>query len=122
MTKREKFIEEIWNHATSDGGIRLSEDAFAYLKEMRNGKVDSEKMVTEAGMKVLQWIKDNTNIKSGLEYFSSITIGEALFCSSRAVTGAARKLVQDGYLVKEGKNPVTYKITQAGAQICSESH
>ena len=119
MTKREKFIEEIWNHVTSDGGIHISDEAFEYLKEMRDGKDENAVKVTETGLRVLQWLKDNS--KQGFEYFSSKTIGEGLFCSPRIVSGAARKLVADGFLEKEGKAPVSYRLTQAGAQMCSES-
>ena len=52
--------------------------------------------------------------------FSPAAIGEGLFITPRSVSGAARKLVNDGYLYKEGKAPVSYGITQAGCQVLSE--
>jgi predicted transcriptional regulator len=54
--------------------------------------------------------------------FSSKIIGEGLFLSSRIISGAARKLINDGYLYKEGKNPVSYGITEAGAMVLPENH
>lgn len=117
MTNKEKFIEEIENSLHSDGGIHLSADAKAYFEELKNGK-ESNGVLTEAGEKVLTWVRDNTTKNNVL--FSAAVIGEGLFLHSRNVSGAARKLVADGYLYKEGKNPVSYGITESGCQVLPE--
>jgi hypothetical protein len=117
MTNKEKFIQEIENSLHSDGGIHLSADARAYFEELKNGKA-SLGGLTEAGEKILIWIRDNTTKDQVL--FSGKAIGEGLFIHSRNVSGAARKLVADGYLYKEGKNPVCYGITQEGCMILPE--
>lgn len=119
MTNREKFIEEIENSLHSDGGLCLSTEARAYFEELKNGKA-SVGGLTEAGEKILTWVRDNTTKSQVL--FSSKAIGEGLFIHSRNVSGAARKLVTDGYLYKEGKNPVCYGITQEGRMILPESN
>lgn len=117
MTNKEKFIQEIENSLHNDGGIHLSADARAYFEELKNGKA-SLGGLTEAGEKILTWIRDNTTKDQVL--FSGKAIGEGLFIHSRNVSGAARKLVADGYLYKEGKNPVCYGITQEGCMILPE--
>lgn len=117
MTKREKFIEEIENHLHSEGGIHLSPEAKSFFDELKNGK-GLDTVLTEMGEKVLTWIRDNT--QKDVVLFSAKAIGEGLFLSSRIVSGATRKLVNDGYLYKEGKNPVSYGITQEGCQILPE--
>ena len=44
-------------------------------------------------------------------------IAEGLFISSRAVSGAMRKLVTDGFVEKVGQDPVIYSITEKGINI-----
>ena len=44
-------------------------------------------------------------------------IGEGLFISSRAVSGAIRKLVTDGYVEKIGQEPVVYALTEKGKTV-----
>ena len=44
-------------------------------------------------------------------------IGEGLFISSRAVSGAIRKLVTDGYVEKIGQDPVVYALTEKGKTV-----
>lgn len=116
MTNREQFIYEIENLLKEDNEI-LSEDALAYFEELKNGKA-SLGGVTETGVRIINWLKSNTT--KAQSYFSAKLIGEGLFTSSRAVSGAARKLISDGYLVKEGKNPVTYALTEKGLSFLPE--
>lgn len=113
MTNREKFIEEIDNSLRADEGLSLSEEARAYFEELKKGKA-SVGGLTDTGRMILEWL--NTKERRH-DYFSAKVIGEGLFTSSRAISGAARKLVTDGYLEKEGKDPVTYKITCDGHNI-----
>lgn len=110
MTNREKFIEEIENSLHSEGGLLLSADARLYFEELKGGKASIGGM-TEIGKAVLTWV---FNAGPHGTFYSAKTIGEGLFTSSRVVSGAARKLIADGYLEKEGKNPVMYAITADG--------
>ena len=41
-------------------------------------------------------------------------IGEGLFMSSRSVSGAMRKLITCGYVVRQNANPVMYALTDLG--------
>jgi predicted transcriptional regulator len=47
-------------------------------------------------------------------------IAEEMFISSRAVSGAMRKLVTDGFVEKIGKEPVVYTLTDTGKNIVIE--
>jgi predicted transcriptional regulator len=40
-----------------------------------------------------------------------------MFVSSRAVSGAMRKLVTDGFVEKVGQDPVMYALTDAGRNV-----
>jgi predicted transcriptional regulator len=44
-------------------------------------------------------------------------IAEGMFISSRAVSGAMRKLVTDGFVEKVGQDPVMYILTEKGKNI-----
>lgn len=111
MTNRQKFIDEIDNILKESHYEILSDEALAYFEELKSGKASVGGM-TDTGLKILLWLQQNTSV--GQEYFSAKAIGEGLFITSRGVSGATRKLITDGYLVKEGKNPVTYALTSQG--------
>ena len=114
MTNREKFIQEIDNLLTCENGIHLSTEARSYFDSLKNGKA-SIGGLTESGEKILAWLKNNET--KDCCYFSARAIGEGLFLPPRAISGAAKKLVTDGYLTKEGNNPVTYCINTDGISI-----
>ena len=108
MTKKEKFVEEM--HAYfNDFCIQLSPEAHEYWMELIQNKSSIEG-ITENGMKILSFMKENE--KQYNNFFSAMTIAEGLFVPSRAVSGAMRKLVTDGYVEKTGKNPVSYSLTE----------
>ena len=44
-------------------------------------------------------------------------IAEGMFMGSRAVSGAMRKLVADGFVDKVGQDPVMYILTEKGKNI-----
>lgn len=47
-------------------------------------------------------------------------IAEGMIVSSRAVSGAMRKLCSDGFVEKIGQDPVMYSLTDAGRQVIIE--
>ena len=111
MTNRQQFIKEIENLLQESHYEILSDEALAYFEELKSGKA-SVGGITDTGSKILLWLQANTS--GTQEYFSAKAIGEGLFCSSRSVSGAIRKLIADGYVLKDGKNPVTYALTEQG--------
>ena len=112
MTNREQFINEITT-LLEHYQISLSPEANTYWAELQGGKA-SVGGVTEHGRAILEWLCDPARANN---FYSAKEIGEGLFTSSRVISGAARKLITDGYLEKEGKNPVTYKLTDDGRTI-----
>lgn len=115
MTNKEKFIEEIEYYIeegkTKFTAFRLSDEAMAYFESLKKDKGHS-KAITENGIKILQFMQENWKNRNNI--FKAAEIGEGLFMSGRSVSGSMRKLVADGYVVKEGKDPVCYSITEAG--------
>lgn len=115
MTNKEIFIEKI-DQLLNDcpdffGQDEKADKALAYFESLKKDKGHS-KAITENGIKILQFMQENWENRNNI--FKAAEIGEGLFMSGRSVSGSMRKLVADGYVVKEGKDPVCYSITDAG--------
>ena len=105
MTVKERFIEEIEN-LLEETNTMLSEESMNYLESLKVSKGGS-KVITENGLKILQFMQENWERHNNI--FKASEIGEGLF-----ISGSMRKLVSDGYAKKEGKDPVVYSITDKG--------
>lgn len=115
MTNKEVFIKKI-EQLLNDcpdffGQDEEAEKAMAYFESLKKDKGHS-KAITENGIKIIQFMKDNWEIRNNI--FKAAEIGEGTFMSGRSVSGSMRKLISDGYVIKEGKDPVMYSITEAG--------
>lgn len=112
MTKKQEFINFVSDYmnemkADMPENVSLYWEAFC-------GKDDVEKpMFTDNGKLILQYLKDNVSTPM----WKARDIAEGLFISSRAVSGAMRKLVTDGFVEKVGQDPVVYAITEKGKNI-----
>lgn len=118
MTKKEAFIEII-DYLFEDQDVHLatvySEEwplAQEFFNDLKNGKVKNSGAMTENGKKLLSWMQENVDSMTNL--FTSKEAAEALFTSGRSIAGSMRKLVNDGYVEKTGKDPVQYSLTEAG--------
>jgi DNA-binding HxlR family transcriptional regulator len=115
MTKKQEFINFI-NDVMNESNIgpdHMSENVRLYW-EAFCGKDDVEKpLFTDNGKLILKYLQDNTDTPM----WKARDIAEGLFISSRAVSGAMRKLVTDGFVEKVGQDPVVYAITEAGKTI-----
>lgn len=119
MNNKEIFIK-IVDYCFDDGGIILSDNfteeeylaATDFWKEFKEGKVKESKGMTENGTKLLSWMQENEVSMCNL--FTSKEAAEALFTSGRSIAGSMRKLVNDGYVEKIGKDPVRYSLTEKG--------
>ena len=100
-------ISEKYNITTNDFDI-----AMEFWEEFKNGKVKNSGAMTENGKKLLSWMQENVDTMTNL--FTSKEAAEALFTSGRSIAGSMRKLVNDGYVEKTGKDPVQYSLTEAG--------
>ena len=119
MTKKERFIEFVneimdaamvnaWDDATKEAW----KDAFDFFEDLKNNKVKNSGAMTENGKKLLSWMQENVDTMNNL--FTSNEAAEALFTSGRSIAGSMRKLKNDGYVEKTGKDPVRYSLTEAG--------
>ena len=120
MTKKQKFIEVIQKEIFDRDDIYCEnypddwEDLKAYWDAFK-GKEEVEKpMFTDNGKLILKYMQEHvTDMPMG----KAKDIGEGLFISSRAVSGAIRKLVTDGFVEKIGQDPVVSALTEKGKEI-----
>jgi DNA-binding MarR family transcriptional regulator len=119
MTKKEAFIKviqtEIFDRPDiySENYPDLWEDVCMYWDALK-GKAETEKpMFTDNGKLILKFLQEHQETLM----WKARDIAEGLFISSRAVSGAMRKLVTDGFVEKVGQDPVIYSITDNGKNI-----
>lgn len=113
MSKKQEFIKYVNELMVAAPDVKMSEDAGLYW-EAFCGKDEGEKpMFTDNGKLILKFLQDNTDTPM----WKARDIAEGLFISSRAVSGAMRKLVTDGFVEKVGQDPVIYSLTENGKNI-----
>jgi DNA-binding MarR family transcriptional regulator len=119
MTNKEQFIEEIEellaDHCKSYGEDALSEGARAYFEQLKATPEKEKAPFTENGAKVLIWMQENYEAYNNI--LKAKEIGDGLFCSSRTVSGAMRKLITDGYVSKTAGTPTCYSLTESGMTV-----
>ena len=72
-------------------------------------KVADKPLFTEAGLEILEYLQTN-NISNA----KAKDIADGMGSTSRKVSGSIRKLVTDGFVDKQGQNPVVYILTEKG--------
>ena len=103
------FIDDLISHNEDYAKSIMTEDVKAYLEILRTGTDTAKPEITDNGKLVLKYMQDN-NIKMA----KSKDIADGLGISSRAVSGTLRKLVNDGFAEKIGKDPVIYTLSEKG--------
>lgn len=115
MTKCEIFLayfDELLRatHSTWDD---VPQDVREFYETLKTSKGESDKPTfTPIGLKILEFMQ-----QSSAKSFKAKEIAEGLAEASRKVSGAMRKLSNDGYVEKYGENPVNYMITTKGKNI-----
>lgn len=119
MTNKEMFIQEIEellaDRCKTFGEDGLSESARAYFEQLKAIPEKEKAPFTENGAKVLIWMQENYSSYNNI--LKAKEIGDGLFCSSRTVSGAMRKLVTDGYVSKTAGTPICYSLTDLGMTV-----
>lgn len=118
MTDRESFVDYVGRIIEEfDKDITKTahgEQVKRYWKALLDGE-ETGKKVTENGQKILIFMQENEEAMNNI--FTSKEIAEALFVSGRSISGSMRKLFGDGYINKEGNNPVKYSLTDLGRNL-----
>lgn len=118
MTDKESFLDYI-SRIIEEFDKDITKTAYGeqvrrYWKVLLDGE-ETDKRVTENGQKILIFMQENEEVMNNI--FTSKEIAEALFVSGRSISGSMRKLFGDGYINKEGNNPVKYSLTDLGRNL-----
>lgn len=118
MTDKESFLDYI-SRIIEEFDKDITKTAYGeqvrrYWKVLLDGE-ETDKRVTENGQKILIFMQENEEAMNNI--FTSKEIAEALFVSGRSISGSMRKLFGDGYINKEGNNPVKYSLTDLGRNL-----
>lgn len=105
------FINEIESILSENPDILTKESKDYFYNSIANTKEKDAKL-SENAVAIIEIMKSEPNMA-----FNSKQLGEAIGKTSRSASGSMRKLVELGYVEKVGKDPVQYKITNAGMSI-----
>lgn len=115
MSKKEKFIEAIEDAFFSKVDINeLDPDIVSYWNALKGANEVERPTFTDNGKLIMKYLQD---LPEDAPMMKAREIAEGLFISSRAVSGAMRKLVTDGFVEKVGQDPVMYALTEKGRNI-----
>lgn len=112
MSKKQKFIEWVTLNTNVDD---MPEDVASYWNGLILTKEKEKPAFTDNGKMILQFLQTAVGT-----HYTSKEMAEAITLSSRTVSGAMRKLVNDGYVEKVGADPVVYEITEKGKAVTWE--
>ena len=116
MSKKQefiKFVEEVMDaaHITE---ADMPENVKLYWNVLLASSLEVDKpLFTDNGKLIMKFLQDHQETPM----WKARDVAEGLFISSRAVSGAMRKLVTDGFVEKVGQDPVIYSITEKGKNI-----
>ena len=102
------FVEELIK-ANPDLATQLrTPNIDIYLDTLRNEP--DKPALTENGKNILKVLQEEFATIS----FKSADVAASMGTSARGISGALRKLVNDGFCDKIGKDPITYTLTEKG--------
>ena len=107
------FLNALMAAAPDVVETHMTDNVKAYIDALTDTKNDKP-VLTDNGKLILDYMQKNCQ---DTPMWKARDIAEGLFISSRAVSGAMRKLVTDGFVEKVGQDPVIYSITEKGINI-----
>lgn len=117
MSKKQEFIKFVNELIAAAPAVEPNEDAALYWAAFCGLDENGEKpLFTDNGKLILKFLQEHQDTPM----WKARDIAEGLFISSRAVSGAMRKLVTDGFVEKVGQDPTIYSLTDSGKTITVE--
>lgn len=112
MSKKQEFIKYV-EMAIDAYPVEMNNDAMAYWEALKGKEEIDKPLFTDNGKLILKYLQENQETTN----WKARDVAEGLFISSRAVSGAMRKLCSDGFVEKVGQDPVIYILTENGKNI-----
>ena len=103
------FVNALIEAAPDVAEKLMTENVKAYMEALTDKKAEKP-ILTDNGKLVLKYLQ---GVESGI--YKAKDIAEGLFlATSRAASGALRKLITDGYVTKIEGTPICYSLTDLG--------
>ena len=112
---KQEFIDFLNELMKAAPNVKMTPNVKAYIDALME-KGEEKPMLTDNGKQILRYMQEN----SDKTLFKAREIAEGLFISSRGVSGALRKLVNDGFADKMGESPVLYSLNEKGKNFIIE--
>lgn len=109
------FLNALMAAAPEVANEKMTPNIKAYIDTLMDTKNDKP-VLTDNGKQILVYMQEHTDTPM----WKARDIAEGLFISSRGVSGALRKLVNDGFCEKMGESPVVYSLTNKGKEFIIE--
>ena len=109
MSNKQEFIQFVEKFVTD-----MPEGAQRNFEAMKSVPEKEKPIFTDGGKQILKYLQEN---HSDGESVMAKAIAEGMGVSSRSVSGAIRKLVNDGFVEKVSTDPVLYSITAKGIEV-----
>ena len=103
------FLNALMAAAPDVVAAKMTDNVKAYIDALTDTTNDKP-ILTDNGKLILDYMQKNLETPM----LKARDIAEGLFISSRGVSGALRKLVNDGFCEKVGQDPVVYALTEKG--------
>lgn len=103
------FINQLMDANPELTSKLMTDNVKAYLDILRD-KENEKPVITDNGKIILQYLQDNADTR----LWKSKDIAEQIGLASRSVSGTMRKLCNDGFCDKIGKDPCVYALTEKG--------
>ena len=111
MSKKDEFIKYVKDLINEE---EMSKDARDFWEALKISKEVEKPTFTDNGKLIMKYLQE---LPDGSPMMKAKEIAEGMFMGSRAVSGAMRKLVADGFVDKVGQDPVMYILTEKGKNI-----
>lgn len=115
MSKKQEFIKFV-EMAIEAYPQEMPADAKTYWEALCSKEEVEKPMFTDNGKLILRFLQEHSEVPM----WKSRDIAEGLVISSRGVSGAMRKLVNDEFVEKIGQDPAVYALTDKGKNIVIE--
>lgn len=116
MTNREIFLKDI-EELIQVHAQEVAPQTIEYFETLKKTIAEEKKEeFTENGKRILIYLLEHQET----ELWKAKDIADGIEISSRSVSGAMRKLMNDGYVDKMGKDPVIYALTNKSKEIFIE--
>lgn len=115
MSKKSKFVNFVNDNLFSKINVNeIDPDIVAYWDGLAGEKVTDKPTFTDNGKLVMKYMQ---TLPADVEPKTAKAIAEEMYISSRTVSGCMRKLCEDGFAEKIGKEPTLYTLTEKGKNI-----